>query len=210
MTPLAVLVPVKSSETKSRLAAVLSRKERREFTVLALSGVLGCIKDAGLIHSCHVISSDERFLGLAAQMGAGSIAEPRDEGVNAAVRRAVRELKGPETVLVLPSDLPLLKTSEIEHILSLKGGGLDVVVVPSRSFDGTNALVFSPRSGLPLRYDNNSFWNHLAGGARIGLSMGVSSETGLMFDVDSSGDLEVLARSRAGGAPVEFARRVRR
>jgi 2-phospho-L-lactate guanylyltransferase (CobY/MobA/RfbA family) len=108
---------------------------------------------------------------------------------------------------VLPADLPLLQAAEVRHLVALKSAGLDVVIAPSLAFDGTNALLFSTVKGLPLSYDNNSFWNHMEAGARKGLSIGVSSAKGLMFDVDSPEDLKTLARSGANTPPATFARR---
>ncbi len=209
MRDFAVLVPVKSSAVKSRLSGVLSESERREFALLLLSGLMGQLRKAGLLQSTYVISPDRRVRDLALATGARSILEAKDKGVNSAVALGIRESGSPSTILVLPSDLPLLKASEVEHIIELKEH-LDVVIVPSLSFNGTNALVLSGRRLIPLRYDDDSFWNHLGGGAKKGLSVGVSSEPGLMFDIDSPADLAALARSGRRIPPAEFARRALR
>ncbi len=130
--------------------------------------------------------------------------------MNSAVRRGIVQLGSPEAVLVLPSDLPLVSGSEIKRLLSLKSEGLDAAIVPSASFDGTNAFAFPTRRGLPLSYDRDSFWNHVAACARKGLSLGVSSEPGIMFDIDSPEDLRKLAGSSSDGPAAAFARRVTR
>jgi len=210
LNSLAVVVPVKSSGQKSRLSGVLPADDRRRFSELLLAEVLDALGKARLLGVSHVVSSDTRALQFAKQRGAGAIAEPRDAGVDSAVMRGVREAGSPESVLVLPSDLPFIKASEIRHILDLGAVGLGVVLVPSATYDGTNALLFRPGSGYRLSYDNDSFWNHLKRGAEKGLSIGVSSEPGLMFDVDSPADFGLLAGSSSGGAPAVFARKARR
>jgi len=202
----AVLIPVKSSGAKSRLSPVLSRVERYELESLLLSGLLKALKGAGLLASTHVISSDPEILGLATKSGAGIVREARDNGVNAAVEAGVNALPRPMKVLVLPSDLPLLRASHLRDILSLSEL-LQVVIAPSASFNGTNALLFSPKSGYQLSYDNDSFWNHLKAGARKGLSVGVVSKTGLTFDLDTPEDLLELARARVSIPAAVFARR---
>ncbi len=209
MKDLAVLVPVKSSAVKSRLSGVLSEPERREFALLLLSWVMRQLGKAGLLQSTWVISSDRRVQELASAAGARSVSETRDRGVNSAVALGIRASGGPSTIMVIPSDLPLLKASEIEHIVELKER-LDLVIVPSLSFNGTNALVLSGSRRIPLSYDDDSFWNHLASGSRKGLSVGVSSEPGLMFDVDSPADLAALARSGHPTPAAEFARKALR
>jgi len=203
-----VLIPVKSAGIKSRLAPILSDSQRREFALLLLADVLGAFRTAGLLGRCRVVSSDAMALKVAAGLGVSGIREKRDRGVNAAVRFGVRNSGNPDEVLVVPSDIPLLRGSDIMELLTLRRAGMDVVLAPSQSFDGTNALLFSSSSLLPLSYDNNSFWNHLKGAAKLGLSTAVSSERSLMFDVDSPTDFKVLARSRSRGGAARFARRV--
>lgn len=207
MTSLAVLVPVKSSRVKSRLAGILSEAQRRQFANLLLTDVLEVLKGAGLMSVTHVVSSDRAMLRLAERLGARGIPEQEDSGVNSAVTRGISATHTPENVLVLPSDLPLLGRSEIKEVIELKSGGVDVVIAPSSAFDGTNAFLFSPRNSFPLSYDNNSFWNHLAASARKRLSTAVCCQRGLMFDVDSPDDFQALARSRSDRPSAAFARR---
>ena len=206
MIPLAVLIPVKSSGAKSRLSPVLSRAERRELETLLLSGVLRAVKGAGLQAAAHVVSSDPGILQLAARWGAGTVREARDQGVNAAVEAGVRALGRPEKVLVIPSDLPLLRPSLLKGVLFL-GGLLQVVIAPSASFNGTNALLFRPSDGLALSYDNDSFWNHIRASGEKCLSVGVVSKPGLTFDLDTPADLRSLASFRLYSPAVDFARR---
>ena len=208
MTPLAVIIPVKHSQLKSRLSSVLSRTQREEFATLLLLDVLGAFRSAGLIESCHVVSSDEKVLRLASRLGAGIVRESADAGVNAAVTAGVNEAGRHCDILVVPSDLPLLRAADIRRILALRSSGLDVVIAPSLAFNGTNALAFSASSHPALSYDDNSFWNHLRASARRGLSVAVCSERTIMFDVDSPSDLRALARSRSTGRAAVFARKV--
>ena len=207
MSSLAILVPVKSARAKSRLSSVLSTPARVEFSKLLLEDVLRVLKSAGLIDVTHVVTSDREALRLARGFGARGVAEEGDRGVNAAVQRGIMETGHTERVLVIPSDLPLLQVSDLKEVLRLISEGMDVVITPSQGFDGTNALAFSPGSGLVLSYDQNSFWNHLASAARKNLTTAVSCRRGLMFDVDSPQDFRVLARTGLARPSVQFARR---
>ncbi|HUI23903.1 MAG TPA: 2-phospho-L-lactate guanylyltransferase [Nitrososphaerales archaeon] len=206
MRNFAVLIPVKSSNVKSRLASVLSLSERRELESLLLGGVIRALKEAGLLANTHVVTSDPEILRLAASLGVRPLEEAGDRGVNAAVATGIRALGSPYRVMVLPSDLPLLRPSEARHLVRLSGLA-DVVIAPSASFNGTNALVFSPKAGLTLSYDRDSFWNHIKTSGRRGLTVCVSSKPGLTFDLDSPEDLSTLARSGTKSQAVAFARR---
>ena len=206
MRSFAVLIPVKSSDVKSRLASVLSLAERRELESVLLAGVLGTLKGAGILAKAHVVTSDPDILRLAARLGARTIEEGSDRGVNAAVEAGVAALGNPSTVMVLPSDLPFLRPSDVKHLMRLKGLA-EVVIAPSASFNGTNALVFPPKAGLKLSYDRDSFWNHLRASGHEDLSVCVSSGHGLTFDLDSPEDLRTLAMSGSRGPAAAFARR---
>jgi 2-phospho-L-lactate guanylyltransferase len=202
-----VIIPVKSSHAKSRLSSVLSESERRKLSKNLLSDLLAVLTATGVLAHTHVISSDAEMLAFASRHGARAIAEDGDAGVNVAVRRALRQIGIRGDVLVLPSDLALLRPSELGRFCGLRRLGLDVVMSPSKRFNGTNALLFSSASRFPLSYDDDSFWNHLASCGRLGLSVGICCERGLMFDLDTPQDLEVLAKSRSSSRSAGFARR---
>jgi 2-phospho-L-lactate guanylyltransferase len=193
---------------KSRLAGQLSGRERDELAKLLLSEVLGALRAARLLRSCRVVSPDRGMLDLAARAGARVVAEAKDAGVNSAVLAGLAEVNSLSDVLVIPADLPLLGPPELGHLIHAKSGGVDAVIAPSRGFDGTNALFFDGAHRFPLSYDDDSFWNHLAGAAGDGLSVRVCTDPGLTFDVDSPEDLRALALTPSKRPSAEFARRV--
>ena len=122
--------------------------QRRQLAELMLADVLGAFRSAGLLPRCYVVSSDLKVLTLARRLGARTITEPRDEGVNTAVGMGVRTLGRERDFMVVPSDLPLLAPDEVKTGLILKRG-FDCVISPSRSFDGTNMLIFSGKPRRP-------------------------------------------------------------
>jgi 2-phospho-L-lactate guanylyltransferase len=207
LTSPVVIIPVKSSRVKSRLSSLLSDAQRREFARLLLSDVLGALAEGGLLEGTYVVSSDGSTLDLAKSLGACGVSEREDEGVNSAVLRGEGRAKATDGILVLPSDLPLLRARELKELLRLKAAGVDLVIAPSMGFNGTNALLFSPSIRLPLSYDDDSFWNHIKAAARRGLSVAVCCRLGLMFDVDTPEDFQALARSRVRSPSAAFARR---
>lgn len=177
---------------------------------MLLSSVLRALEDAAMLELTNVVTSDQEVLRLARRLGANGIPEAEDEGVNSAVYKGIKAVRSHDALLVIPSDLPLLRAADIREVARLRTAGMDVVVSPSQGFDGTNALAFSPSSGLELSYDNNSFWNHLASAARNGLNTAVSCRPGFMFDVDSPEDFHRLASARQHAPAVSFARRAGR
>ncbi len=207
MNSLAIIIPVKSFGAKSRLSGVLSAAQRRQFTRILLTDLLDALAGAGVLGSTHVVTSDGELARFASSLGAGEIRETRDQGVNSAVLRGVKEAGSPDTVVVIPSDLPLIRPTDVKRVLRLRSYGVDVVITPSLGFNGTNALAFPADSDFALSYDNDSFWNHLASAARNGLTTAVCCRPGIMFDVDSPEDFKALADTRVDRPSADFARR---
>jgi 2-phospho-L-lactate/phosphoenolpyruvate guanylyltransferase len=205
---LAVLIPFKANEPKSRLSEVLTPPERRAFVRVLLLDVISAVRSAGLIRSCYVISSDPEALSLARDVGAMGLLEPSDRGVDSAVRFGMSKARSHRAVMVIPSDLPLLEPRELAEAIWLMSKGMDVVISPSASFDGTNLLLFKRPARFRLSYDADSFWSHLAGAARSRLSTAVYCGRGLTFDVDSPADLLNLGRLRINRRSALFARKV--
>jgi 2-phospho-L-lactate guanylyltransferase len=173
-----------------------------------LLDVLDAFQKAGMLARCYVVTSDDRAADLAERAGASVIAEPADRGVNAAVAWGIRKIGTGGDVMVVPSDLPVLRPGEIRKATSLKSKGLDVVISPSRAFDGTNLLLMSTPTPFGLSYDKNSFWNHVAGIASKGLRLAVYTGMGFLFDLDSPNDLDEISRVRTNGRSIALARRL--
>lgn len=206
MTTLSVIVPVKSTGAKSRLASVLPEGERRAFAISLFRGTMEALARAGVIGSCRVVSSDREVLAMAEGLGARPVREDSDSGVNSAVSAGMSDAAEATEFLVLPSDLPLLRGEDVKALLRLRSAGPRVVITPSSPFDGTNALLFPRTPAFPLSYDRDSFWNHLAGASALGLPVAVCARKGVMFDVDSPADLRRLAATRVGTEAAEIAR----
>jgi 2-phospho-L-lactate guanylyltransferase len=199
------LIPFKADRKKSRLFRILGQNQRRRLAELMLIDTLGALHKAGLLPRCYVLTSDRKVLALARRLGAQTIVESRDRGVNSAVGMGVRTLGRDRDFIVVPSDLPLLASDEIKNALTLKRG-FDCVISPSHSFDGTNLLIFSGKAAPALSYDSDSFWSHVRGAARKGLSLAVYCGKGVLFDVDTPEDLRALSHTRRRVLSVEFAR----
>ena len=210
MTPLAIIVPVKSRGQKSRLARVLSERARREFALSLFRGTMVTLSRAGMMGSCRVVSSDREVLSAARGFGASPVREDSDSGVNSAVRAGMRGAGEATEFLVLPSDLPLLGAEDLRALPRLRSSGPSVAMAPSFPFDGTNALLFPRTPPFPLSFDRDSFWNHLGGAAELGLTVAVCVRRGVMFDVDSPADLRRLAATGARSEAAEMARRASR
>jgi len=205
LKPPAVLIPVKASDQKSRLAPLLRPQQRQELAELMLLDVLDAFGKAGLLSRCFVISSSRNTRRLAEDAGAGTIGEHSDNGVNSAIEAAMAGVEA-DDLMVVPSDLPLLRAAEIKRALLLKEAGMEVVLAPSAEFDGTNLLLFSKSKPIELSFDHNSFWNHLDAAAGKWLKVAVLSARGIRFDIDTVSHLRALATAKSQSRAVALAR----
>jgi 2-phospho-L-lactate guanylyltransferase len=202
----AVVIPFKGREHKSRLSGIMDESSRRELAKIMLGGVIQVVGEAGLKRGCFVVSSDQQILEDAETAGATPVREDRDVGVNGAVRTALKAVRGFDSIMVLPSDLAALKPTDLERVLELSRI-VSVVISPSASFTGTNLLLFRRSKQPTLSYDDDSFWHHLANAASMRLSLAVYTGTGVTFDLDTPEDLETLRRIKPENSASRFVRR---
>ena len=191
-----ITIPVKSlGRSKTRLSAALSPLERGALTLAMLEDVLDVALEMRPWES-WVISSDEVILELAARRGARPLPEERP-GLAAAIRQAestaVRE--GAQTLVVLPSDLPMLTPRALSDALRTLGS----VVIARSTREGTSLLLRRPPKAIPARYGPDSFAKHLALAEERGLPVAVLDRPELSFDLDMPEDvLTLLEDGRRG------------
>lgn len=197
----AVLIPVKAfAKAKVRLAPQLSAPERSR---LARQLAVRVLRAAGPMPT-YVVCEDDEVADWARSHDA-RVCFRFGDGLNAAVNAAVEHLAtaGFTNALVVHADLPL--ASDLRHLAAEHG---DVVIVPDRHDDGTNAIRVPTVGGFRFAYGAGSFSRHRAEAARLGLVTRVLRDNALGWDVDVPADLSVLDRLDPSD-PTATGRRVR-
>lgn len=185
---------------------MLSGPERRDLTIAMLTDVLERVKGAKGNNEIMVVSSDGRVLREAAAAGVNFLGERSDRGVNAAVNLAIRATADADGWLVLPSDLPFIRTEDIDEVLWLGREGR-IVISPSRRLNGTNALFLGRDFTISLSYDKESFWTHLCRAARQGLPVAVYGQMTMLLDIDSPSDVAAAMKQPGDNRTVKFLRK---
>ena len=197
------VVPVKSLlKSKTRLSNFFTAQERTLFTLAMLQDVLNALKSSN-VNETLVISSDSTVERFVKNFGATYLEETR-KGLNQALNQAVRWCvrNAAQCVLVLPADLPLVTSKDINQLVKLALNNC-VVISPSRN-GGTNALLQTPPEAISPGFGSDSFKKHIckALAARVRSKIYVSSN--VMLDIDSEKDLEQLLKAGRQTASLRF------
>jgi 2-phospho-L-lactate/phosphoenolpyruvate guanylyltransferase len=194
-----ILVPVKNtSSAKQRLAAALDQPSRTALAQAMLCDVLTTLYNWPARRENHlpavaVVSSDPYALKLATEYGFEVIPDPDNPGETGAIELATRICveRGADGTLVIPADIPLIQSWELDEILQhapVEGS----VLVPAADGRGTNAAFRRPANLFPLRFGNDSFKPHHAAAEATGKPCIVLDLPGIAVDVDNPADLQQL------------------
>jgi 2-phospho-L-lactate guanylyltransferase len=193
-----ILIPVKNSlAAKQRLASILDQPARTELAQTMLHDVAAEIAAWEGRPACAVVTSDPFAIEIAERYDFELIPERSNPGETGAIEMATNlcVARGLAYTLVIPADIPLLKASELEKVLS-RAPKQGCVLAPAFDGRGTNAAFRRPADLIPLRFGNDSFKPHLTAARATGKECVVLNLPGLAVDVDNPSDLQqVLARS---------------
>jgi len=188
---IAAIIPVKTfSKAKTRLNLLSDQKEA--ICRIMLEEVARTISNTKNIDKIIVVSKDDEALKLCKKFDVKEIFDHDESGVNHAVSLADRYLENSEydASIVFPQDVPFMQSEDIDNLIQFQKSPQSVLVVPSRQFDGTNALLRKPVNLMKTHYDEDSYKIHL----EVGKSM--TSNTSLIFlrrimlDIDNQVDLD--------------------
>ncbi len=198
-----ILIPVKDLRSaKQRLSAVLSQEER---TLLA-EAMLADVAEAVVGWKGHppvaLVTSYPPAVALARECGFEIIEDHENPGETSAIEMATRVAvaRGARETLVLPGDMPLVTSSDLQAVYAAAPAE-GAVLVPAADGRGSNAVLRRPADLIPLHFGNDSFVPHLAAARATGKPIMVLELEGIGLDIDTPADLAVLlskpGRSRA-------------
>lgn len=197
-----VVLPVKPFvRAKSRLAPVLPAAEREMLAEKMFRHGLEVLTTTRQIAGVLVVSRDTKALAMAREYGVNTVQESGAPELNVALLRTSEHVRrlGAEGVLVVPSDLPMYTSADIEQVLHLGRYHMTVVITPDRNDNGTNALLVTPPGLIPYSFGPGSFRRHVELAEQAGASVKILRSERLGLDLDTPADLELYYR--LSGAP---------
>lgn len=155
----------------------------------------------------YVVTADPDAEAVGIAFGCSLVSDP-DGGLNEAVVAGVDAAitDGAESLLVLPSDVPLVTSDDI---VKLFAAHVEVAVAGSKDH-GTNALCMRPPGVIPPLFGKSSATAHFETARARGLGAEMFELESLELDIDEPGDLEELAHSAVDRESVRVARELLR
>jgi len=187
------IIPVKTfSRAKTRLN--LSQEKTEKICEAMLESVLQNVTRSNLIEKTVLVSKDEKALGIGKKFGAHGIYDESEQGVNSAVLLADNYFsqEGFEATMVFPQDIPLIQAEDVDTLYQMRTSNRCVLVVPSRKFDGTNALFRTPANVMETHYDEDSYKIHMNTAEKRNASSALVLIRRIMLDIDDQSDLRFI------------------
>jgi 2-phospho-L-lactate/phosphoenolpyruvate guanylyltransferase len=189
-----ILVPIKNTSTaKQRLASVLDQPSRTRLAQAMLTDVVSALYGWKNRPAVGVVTSDSYAVKLAREYEFEVIPDPDNPGETGAIEMATRVCveRGEGSTLVIPADIPLIQSWELEEVLK-HAPPEGTVLVPAGDGRGTNAAFRRPANLFSLRFGNDSFKPHHAAAKATGKPCVVLNLPGIAVDVDNPADLQQL------------------
>lgn len=193
----AAIIPVKTfAKAKTRLN--LSPQKIENLCLTMLEEILRVLCASRHIDDVILVTREQKAIKLSEKYNGRItvIIDKREQGVNDAVSLADRYLSENnfDVSIVFPQDIPFIKTQDIDFMLNYKTHPNFAIIVPSRKFDGTNALARMPIDLMPTHYDEDSYKMHMNTAKKYTLNVAMIFVKRIMWDLDSAEDLEFVLR----------------
>ena len=155
--------------------------------------LLRTIRLARSVGQVVVVSRDRTVRQLAKQAGAWALVESGDD-LNQAVGQASRWITARDgrAVLILPNDLPVLRSADLTQLVELGQPEPSLVIAPCHRNSGTNALLMRPPGLIGAAFGPRSFEAHRQAATAAGVEPSIFRSPTVSFDLDSPEDLTRL------------------
>jgi len=190
---IAAIIPVKTfSNAKTRLD--LSPHQVEELCIVMLEEILHILSISPQIEKTIMVTKEKKAIQIGKKFKTVTIIDEKEESVNSAVALADDYLlkNNFDASIVFPQDIPFIKTQDIDFILNYKMHPNFAIIVPSRRFDGTNALVRMPVDLMKTHYDEDSYKIHMNTAKEHTLNVAMVFVKRIMLDIDNAEDLKFL------------------
>jgi len=186
------VLPVKRySVGKSRLRELFSETGLAELNRQLFESTLTTIQQTPGIDRILVVSREDQALAWCNAHGGVALLEDNSSTLNSAITQAqefIRQQDGGR-VVILPSDLPLMTSNDLQYLVGLADGKRKLVIVPDHFQSGTNALMMSEPDLIEPSFGSGSFRKHTRQAMEKNAELVVYLNENIQWDLDTSLEL---------------------
>ncbi len=199
-----LLIPIKKlEESKTSFSENFSVEQRKTLTLSMLEDLVNVAEKVDSVETA-VVTPDSKVKEFVEERDTDVIMEP-DVGLIRALNIAIGDSidSGFDYVLIMPGDVPLVRSEDVEEILDSAAGEQCVVITPSKE-NGTNALLLHPPDVIDLKFGGESFPDHVKEARSRGVKFRVYRSERLERDIDVPSDLIKVESLGKGTKTYEF------
>ena len=205
------VIPVKQiSQAKQRLSPLLSTEERRDFFSAMLEDVLSVMVKIDFFEKIILATNCPHAISIAGRHGITHFETGPDDGLNQAAGETVNHLleNGIRDMFLIPGDIPLITEEEINSVLKAHPSAPSLTIIPSRDKLGSNCILLSPPSRIPLKFGPDSYFRHLEIAQTNGLKINPMVFPGFGLDIDEPKDLFELLKAEGNTRSQKYLRQL--
>ena len=161
-----------------------------------LEEILSVVSETESINDTIIVSKDESAFTIGKKFNCIEIFDEKECGVNDAVFLGNEFLAEHDysCSIVLPQDIPLILSDDLNNLLKWYYYKKNAIIVPSRHFDGTNALIRPPIPNMKTRYDEGSYKFQFEPIRLAKMEYSLALIHRVMIDIDNIVDVNYLIR----------------
>ena len=205
------VIPVKQiSQAKQRLSKILSSEERRDFFSAMLEDVLSMMVKIDFFEKIILATNCPHAISIGGRHGITHFETGPDDGLNLAAGETVNHLSenGISDMFLIPADIPLITEEEINSVLKAHPSAPSLTIIPSRDKLGSNCILLSPPSRMPLKFGPDSYFRHLEIAQTNGLKVNPMEFPGFGLDIDEPKDLFELLKAEGNTRSQKYLRQL--
>ena len=182
------VVPMKPlSQSKTRLAGVLSQQERAALSLAMFRKVISAARHA--LGAVWVIGGDEAVRITAERLGGLWLEDPGSDLNDSLAFALDRACGDAMSAIYLPADLPFVTSADVAKLAQVSGGGGTLTLSPAQQDGGTNAMLIPNCLSFTPLLGKNSFQRHEQQASSLSIPYNVCLSEGLKLDLDTPDDL---------------------
>ena len=184
------IIPIKLfSKAKTRLQ--LSTENTKILCQVLLEEVLETISQSSHIDKILLVSKEDEAFQIGKKFDCVEIFDETESGVNNAVMLPDSWISTNSFTrsVIFPQDIPFMTTHDIDTLFNFCIPENSVILVPSRHFDGTNALIRTPSDIMTTRYDEGSYRSQFDSAVIKTSHYSLALIQRIMLDIDSRDDV---------------------